>query len=129
MVFTTNYERLAAQIVEDTAVLVRALVLPKGGGAEAFGARPVRWITRGWICGGDRDSVWLGRKWSGWTGRRRWRSCSRRSPAARRCVSGWIRRETFRCAAGRAGEVGAGKNSKAAVEQICGSDAIEKLAG
>ena len=52
LLFATNYERLASQVLEDQAVMVRGLVLPEEKARRRrFRCRiSWRWTMRAWIC-------------------------------------------------------------------------------
>jgi DNA polymerase-3 subunit alpha len=63
MVFTTQYERLAPDIVEDTAVLVRGLVLPEEGAPAKVSAQEIVPLDKAAVRMPSLISirVWLGR--------------------------------------------------------------------
>ena len=119
--FTTNYERLAPQIVEDTAVLVRALVLPEEGAAPKISVQDIVALdnARVDLPGVIAIRVWLGRN-----------GAVDRAQALRGAVQEEAGGDAgavpagvaagFFGAAGCAGEGASGKEFKAAVEAICG---------
>jgi len=63
MCFTTNYERLASQIVEDQVVLVRGLVLPEENAAPKISVQDIVALdnARVDLPGLISIRVWLGR--------------------------------------------------------------------
>ena len=98
MVFATSYERLAPQMVEDQAVLVRGLVLPEESAPAKISVQDIVALENARV---DLPSVisirvWLGRNGSR-RSRRRSKSSSAASPATRRCACAWNRRAISPC--------------------------------
>ena len=88
-----------------------------------------RWITRAWICPRVISiRVWLGRNGNR-TARRRSENCSGASRARRRCGCGWRWPRDFSVLLDVPAKVRPDKEFRAAVEAICGADAIERMAG
>jgi DNA polymerase-3 subunit alpha len=63
MVFTTQYERLSPEIVEDSAVLVRGLVLPEEGASPKLSAQEIVPLEKAAVRMPSLISirVWIGR--------------------------------------------------------------------
>jgi DNA polymerase-3 subunit alpha len=130
MVFTTNYERLAAQIVEDTAVLVRALVLPEEGASPKLSVQDIVALDNARVDmpGVIAIRVWLGR--NGAVDRAQaLEELFKKKPGGTQVRFRLESPRDFSVLLDVPAKVRPDKEFKAAVEQICGSDAIEKLAG
>jgi DNA polymerase-3 subunit alpha len=130
MVFTTNYERLASQIVEDTAVLARALVLPEEGAAPKLSVQDIVALdnARVDLPGVIAIRVWLNR--NGELDRAEaLGELFKRKPGPTQVRFRLEFPREFSVLLDVPAKVRPDKEFKQAVEQILGSDAIEKLAG
>jgi DNA polymerase-3 subunit alpha len=130
MVFTTNYERLASQIVEDTAVLVRALVLPEEGAAPKLSVQDIIALdnVRIDLPGVIAIRVWLNR--NGEVDRAQaLEELFKRKPGPTQVRFRLEYPREFSVLLDVPAKVRPDREFKKAVEKICGTDAIEKLAG
>jgi DNA polymerase-3 subunit alpha len=130
MVFTTNYERLAPQIVEDTAVLVRALVLPEEGAAPKLSVQDIVALdtARVDMPGVISIRIWLHR--NGAQDRAQaLEELFRKKPGPTQVRFRLESPRDFAVLLDVPAKVRPDREFKAAVEQICGADAIEKIAG
>jgi DNA polymerase-3 subunit alpha len=130
MVFTTQYERLASQIVEDTAVLVRALVLPEEGAAPKLSVQDIVALdnARVDLPGVIAIRVWLNR--NGVADRAgALEELFRRKPGPTQVRFRLEYPREFSVLLDVPAKVRPDREFKAAVEQILGADAIERLAG
>jgi DNA polymerase-3 subunit alpha len=130
MVFTTQYERLAPQIVEDTAVLVRALVLPEEGAAPKLSVQDIIALdnARVDLPGVIAIRVWLNR--NGAVDRAQaLEEIFRRKPGTTQVRFRLESPRDFSVLLDVPAKVRPDREFKKAVEQILGADAIEKLAG
>ena len=130
MVFASNYERLAAQVVEDQAVLVRGLVLPEEKAAPKISVQDIVALDNARI---DLPAVisirvWLGRN-GGVDRAQALEEIFRRKPGP---TSVRLRLEAprdFSVLLDVSAKVRPDKEFRAAVEAICGAECIEKVAG
>jgi DNA polymerase-3 subunit alpha len=130
MVFTTNYERLAPQIQEDTAVLVRGLVLPEEGTSPKLSVQDIVALDNARIDlpGVIAIRVWLHR--NGEVDRAQaLEELFRKKPGPTQVRFRLESPRDFSVLLDVPAKVRPDKEFKAAVEQICGADSIEKLAG
>jgi DNA polymerase-3 subunit alpha len=130
MVFTTQYERLAPQIVEDTAVLVRALVLPEEGAMPKLSVQDIIALdnARVDLPGVIAIRVWLHR--NGEVDRAQaLEEVFRRKPGTTQVRFRLESPRDFSVLLDVPAKVRPDREFKKAVEQILGADAIEKLAG
>jgi DNA polymerase-3 subunit alpha len=130
LLFATNYERLASQAVEDTVVLMRALVLPEEGTNPKLSVQDIVALDNARI---DMPSViairvWLGRN-GGVDRAAALEELFKRKPGA---TSVRLRLEAprdFSILIDVEAKVRPDREFKAAVEQICGPECVEKVAG
>jgi DNA polymerase III subunit alpha len=128
--FATSYERLASQIVEDQAVMVRALVLPEENTAPKISVQDIVALDNARI---DMPSViairvWLGR--NGSTDRAQaLEELFRRKPGDTQVRLRLESPRDFSILLDVPAKVRPDREFKAGVEQICGPEAIEKVAG
>jgi DNA polymerase III subunit alpha len=130
MVFASNYERLSPQIVEDQAVLVRALVLPEENAAPKLSVQDVVALDNARI---DLPSVisirvWLGRN-GGVDRAQALEELFRRKPGPTAVRLRLEAPRDFAVLLDVPAKVRPDKEFRAAVEAICGAEAIEKVAG
>jgi DNA polymerase III subunit alpha len=128
--FATSYERLASQIVEDQAVMVRALVLPEENTAPKISVQDIVALDNARI---DMPSVisirvWLGR--NGSTDKAQaLEELFRRKPGDTQVRLRLESPRDFSILLDVQAKVRPDREFKAGVEQICGPEAIEKVAG
>jgi len=130
MVFTTSYERLAPFIVEDQAVLIRGLVLPEENTQPKISVQDIVPLDNARV---DLPSVisirvWLGRN-GGVDRAHALEEVFKRKPGD---TSVRLRLESprdFSILLDVPAKVRPDKEFRAAVEAICGSEAIERVAG
>jgi DNA polymerase-3 subunit alpha len=130
MVFTTQYERLAPQIVEDTAVLVRALALPEEGAPPKLSVQDIVALdnARVDLPGVIAIRVWLNR--NGELDRAQaLNDLFARKPGPTQVRFRLEYPREFSVLLDVPAKVRPDREFKAAVEQILGSDAIERVAG
>jgi DNA polymerase-3 subunit alpha len=130
LLFATNYERLASQVMEDTAVLVRALVLPEEGTLPKLSVQDIVALDNARV---DMPSVISIRVWLGKNGgvdrASALEDLFKRKPGA---TSVRLRLEAprdFSILLDVEAKVRPDREFKAAVEQICGPECVEKVAG
>src|SRR5579883_420980 len=131
MVFTTSYERLASQIVEDTAVLVRGLALPEDGAPTKISVQDIVALDNVRV---DLPSVisirvWLGRNGNGSDKARALEDLFRRKPGPTQVRFRLEAPRDFSLLLDVEARVKPDREFKRAVEEICGENAIERLAG
>jgi DNA polymerase-3 subunit alpha len=129
MVFTTNYERLASQIVEDQAVLVRGLVLPEENVAPKISVQDIIALDNARI---DLPSVisirvWLGRN-GGVDRAQQLEELFRKKPGPTAVRLRLESPRDFSVLLDVPVKVRPDKEFRAAVEAICGTEAIERVA-
>jgi DNA polymerase-3 subunit alpha len=130
MVFSTQYERLAAQILEDTAVLVRGLVLPEENAAPKISVQDIIELDNVRL---DMPAVisirvWLGRN-GGMDRARALDEVFRRKPGETQVRLRLELPREFSILLDVPARVRPDKDFKRQVEEICGNDCIERLAG
>jgi DNA polymerase-3 subunit alpha len=130
MVFAATYERLASQVVEDQAVLVRGLVLPEENAAPKISVQDIVPLDNARI---DLPSVisirvWLGRQ-GGIDRAEALDQLFRRKPGPTAVRLRLEAPRDFAVLLDVPAKVRPDKEFRAAVEAICGAEAIEKLAG
>src|SRR3954454_16057610 len=130
MVFTTNYERLAPQIVEDTAVLVRALVLPEEGAAPKLSVQDVVALDNARIDlpGVIAIRVWLGRN-GAMDRAQALEELFKKKPGTTQVRFRLEAPRDFSVLLDVAAKVKPDKEFRAAVEAICGAESLERVAG
>ena len=129
MCFTTNYERLAPQIVEDTAVLVRALVLPEEGGPPKLSVQDIIALDNARV---DMPAVISIRVWIGRNGNDKAQALVdlfRKKPGDTQVRFRLEAPRDFSLLLDVQAKVRPDREFKRAVEEICGADSIERLAG
>jgi DNA polymerase-3 subunit alpha len=130
MVFSTQYERLAAQIVEDTAVLVRGLALPEENAAPKISVQDIIALdnVRVDMLAVISIRVWLGR--NGGTDRARaLEEVFRRKPGDTQVRLRLESPRDFSVLLDVPAKVRPDKEFTRQVEDICGADCIERVAG
>jgi DNA polymerase-3 subunit alpha len=130
LVFATSYERLAAQVVEDQAVLIRGLVLPEENAAPKISVQDIVALDNARI---DMPSVisirvWLGR--NGTTDKAAaLRELFERKPGPTQVRLRLEAPRDFSVLLDVPAKVRPDKEFKAAVEAICGAECLERVAG
>jgi DNA polymerase-3 subunit alpha len=130
MCFTTNYERLAPQIVEDTAVLIRGLVLPEENAAPKISVQDIVALDNARV---DVPTViairvWLGRN-GGVDRAEALQQLFERKPGPTAVRLRLESPRDFSVLLDVPAKVRPDKEFRTAVEAICGAESIEKLAG
>jgi DNA polymerase-3 subunit alpha len=130
MVFTTNYERLAPQIVEDQAVLVRGLVLPEENAAPKISVQDIVALDNVRV---DMPSVISIRVWLGRNGTmdkaQALEELFRKKPGPTQVRLRLEAPRDFSVLLDVPAKVRPDREFRAAVEEICGAAAIERVAG
>jgi DNA polymerase-3 subunit alpha len=130
LVFATSYERLAAEVLEDQAVLVTALVLPEEGAAPKLSVQNIVALDNARV---DFDSVISIRVWLGKNGHQdRAQALSelfQRKPGGTQVRLRLESPRDFSVLLDVTSKVRPDKEFRAAVEEICGADSIERVAG
>jgi len=132
LVFATAYERLASQILEDEAVFIRGLALPEDGGATKISVQDIVALENARVDLPSAISirVWLGR--NGKTGADRAQALEelfRRKPGATQVRLRLESPRDFSVLLDVPAKVRPDKEFRAQVEEICGSESIERVAG
>ena len=132
LVFATAYERLAPQIVEDEAVLIRGLALPEEGGATKVSVQDIVALENARVDLPTAISirVWLGRNGKNGADRAQALEELFRRKAGDTQVR--LRLEAprdFSVLLDVAMKVRPDKEFRTQVEQICGAESIERVAG
>jgi len=130
MVFASSYERLAPQVVEDTAVLVRGLVLPEDNAQPKISVQEIVPLENARV---DLPSVisirvWLGRN-GGIDRAQALNDLFQRKPGETQVRLRLEAPRDFSILLDIPLKVRPDKEFRAAVESICGAEAIERLAG
>jgi DNA polymerase III subunit alpha len=130
MVFTTQYERLAPDIVEDQAVLVRALVLPEENAPPKISAQEIVPLEKAAVNLPSLISirVWLGRNGTADKAGALRELCERKHGATQVRLRLEAPRD-FSVILDIPATVRPDREFRAEVEKICGPDSIEELAG
>jgi DNA polymerase-3 subunit alpha len=132
LVFATSYERLAAEVLEDQAVLVTGFVLPEENAAPKLSVQNIVALDNARV---DFDSViairvWLGRNGNGHGDRAQaLEELFRRKPGDTQVRLRLEAARDFSVLLDVASKVRPDKEFRAAVEAICGADSIERVAG
>ena len=129
LLFATNYERLAPLVVEDQAVLVRALVLPEEGGAAKLSVQDIVALETARV---DLPAVISIRIWIGNNGGGKAQALEelfRKKPGPTQVRLRLEAPRDFSVLLDVPAKVRPDKEFRAAIEQICGADAIERVAG
>jgi DNA polymerase-3 subunit alpha len=130
LVFASSYERLAPQIVEDEAVMVRGLALPEEGGATKISVQDIVALDNARV---DMPSVisirvWLGRG-NGTDRAQALEEIFRRKPGDTQVRLRLEMARDFAVLLDVPSKVRPDKEFRALVAQVCGPDCIEKVAG
>jgi DNA polymerase-3 subunit alpha len=130
LVFATSYERLAAEVLEDQAVLVTGLVLPEESGPPKLSVQSIVPLDNARV---DFDSVISIRVWLGRNGSQdraqALEELFRRKPGDTQVRLRLEIPRDFSVLLDIPAKVRPDKEFRAAVEAICGGDAIERVAG
>jgi DNA polymerase III subunit alpha len=130
LVFATSYERLAPEVLEDQAVLVTALVLPEEGSAPKLSVQNIVALDNARM---DFASVISIRVWLGRNGHQdRAQALAevfQRKPGDTQVRLRLEAVRDFSLLLDVTAKVRPDKEFRAAVEAICGSDCIERVAG
>jgi DNA polymerase-3 subunit alpha len=130
MVFASSYERLAAQVVEDTAVLVRGLILPEENAAPKVSVQDIIPLD---VARVDMPSVisiriWLGRN-GGMDRAAALDELFKRKPGATQVRLRLEAPRDFSVLLDVPAKVRPDKEFRAALEAICGAECMERVAG
>jgi DNA polymerase-3 subunit alpha len=130
MVFSTQYERLASQIVEDTAVLVRGLVLPEENANPKISIQDIVALDNARV---DMPSVisirvWLG-KGNGLDRAQALEEVFRKKPGATQVRLRLELPRDFSVLLDVPVKVKPDREFKKQVEELFGADCIERVAG
>jgi DNA polymerase-3 subunit alpha len=130
MVFTTQYERLAPEIVEDQAVMVRGLVLPEESAPPKISAQDIVPLDKAAVRLPSLISirVWLGRNGTADKAQALQELFERKQGGTQVRLRLEQARE-FSVILDVPAKVRPDKEFRAHIEKICGQDAIEELAG
>jgi len=129
LLFATNYERLAAQVVEDQTVLVRALVLPEESGGAKISVQEIVPLESARI---DLPAVISIRIWIGNNGGGKALALEdlfRKKPGPTQVRLRLEAPKDFSVLLDVPAKVRPDKEFRAEIERICGADAIERVAG
>jgi DNA polymerase-3 subunit alpha len=130
LVFANSYERLASEVLEDQAVLVTGLVLPEEGGPPKLSVQNIVALDNARV---DFDSVISIRVWLGRNGSRdragALNELFRRKPGETQVRLRLEAARDFSVLLDITAKVRPDKEFRAAVEDICGADSIERVAG
>jgi DNA polymerase-3 subunit alpha len=130
LVFATSYERLAAEVLEDQAVLVTALVLPEEGSTPKLSVQNIVALDNARV---DFDSVIAIRVWLGRNGHndraQALAELFQRKPGDTQVRLRLEAPRDFSVLLDVASKVRPDKEFRAAVQEICGVDCIERVAG
>jgi DNA polymerase-3 subunit alpha len=130
MVFTTQYERLAPEILEDQAVMVRGLVLPEESAPPKISAQDIVPLDKAAVRLPSLISirVWLGRNGVADKAKALQELFERKQGSTQVRLRLEQARE-FSVILDVPAKVRPDKEFRANIEKICGQDAIEELAG
>ena len=130
LVFATSYERLAAEVLEDQAVLVTALVLPEESGPPKLSVQNIVALDNARV---DFDSVISIRIWLGKNGVHdragELADLFRRKPGDTQVRLRLEAPRDFSVLLDVTAKVRPDREFRATVETICGTDCIERVAG
>ncbi len=128
--FATSYERLASQVVEDQAVMIRGLVLPEENTAPKISVQDIVALDNARI---DMPSVISIRVWLGRNGTadkaQALEEIFKRKPGETQVRLRLEAPRDFSILLDVPAKVRPDREFKAQVEQICGPECIEKVAG
>jgi DNA polymerase-3 subunit alpha len=129
MVFASTYERLAAEVQEDRAVLVTGLALPEENAPPKISVQEIVSLDAARV---DMPKVISIRVWLGKNGRDRAAALDelfRRKPGETQVRLRLEMQRDFAVLLDVPAKVRPDKEFKRLVEEICGADAIERVAG
>jgi DNA polymerase-3 subunit alpha len=130
LVFATSYERLAPQVMEDQAVLVRGLALPEENASTKISVQDIIPLDNARI---DMPSVISIRVWLGRNGvadkAQALEDLFRRKPGETQVRLRLESPKDFSLLLDVATKVRPDREFKAALEAICGSECLERVAG
>ena len=130
LVFATSYERLAAEVLEDQAVLVTGLALPEENGPPKLSVQNIVALDNARV---DFDSVISIRVWLGKNGHddraQALAELFQRKPGDTQVRLRLEAVRDFSVLLDVTSKVRPDKEFRSAVEAICGGDAIERVAG
>jgi DNA polymerase-3 subunit alpha len=130
MCFATNYERLAAEVAEDQAVLVRGLVLPEENAAPKISVQDIVALDNARV---DLPSVISIRVWVGRNGAaekaKALEELFRKKPGDTQVRFRLESPRDFSVLLDVPAKVRPDREFRAAVEAICGVDCVERLSG
>jgi DNA polymerase III subunit alpha len=129
LLFNTNYERLAPQLVEDQVVFVRALALPEENAATKISVQDIIPLDNVRI---DLPSVISIRVWLGRNGADKAGALDdlfRRKPGATQVRLRLESPRDFAVLLDVPAQVRPDREFKTALEEICGSECLERVAG
>jgi DNA polymerase-3 subunit alpha len=132
LVFATSYERLAAQVVEDEAVMVKALALPEDSGQVKVSVQDILPLENARVDFPAVISVrvWLGRNGQIEPGKAEaLGELFRRKPGQTQVRLRLESPRDFSVLLDIADRVRPDKEFRAQIEQLCGPDALERVAG
>ncbi len=132
LVFASSYERLAAQIVEDEAVLVKALALPDDSGATKVSVQDILPLESARVDFPTVISirVWLGRNGQSESGKAEaLGEIFRRKPGPTQVRLRLEMPRDFSVLLDVDAKVRPDREFKALIEQLCGPDSLERVAG
>jgi DNA polymerase-3 subunit alpha len=129
--FATSYERLAAQIVEDEAVLVKALALPEEGGPTKVSVQDILPLENARV---DMPAVisirvWLTRNGEGKEKADALNDLFRRKPGNTQVRLRLEMSRDFSVLLDIVQKIRPDKEFKAQLAELCGPDSIERVAG
>jgi DNA polymerase-3 subunit alpha len=129
MVFAASYERLAAEVVEDRAVFVRGLVLPEENAPPKISVQEIVGLDNARV---DLPSVIAIRVWIGRNGKvdkaAALEELFRKKPGQTQVRLRLEAPRDFAVLLDVPARVRPDKEFRAAVEAICGTDSIERVA-
>jgi DNA polymerase-3 subunit alpha len=131
MVFASNYERLAAQVVEDEAVLIRGLALPEESGATKISVQDIVALDNARIDYPSAISVrvWLGRNPDDADRAQALFELFRAKPGETQVRLRLDVARDFSALMDIPDKVRPDKEFRARVQQICGPDCVERISG
>jgi DNA polymerase-3 subunit alpha len=131
MVFASNYERLAAQVVEDEAVLIRGLALPEDSGTVKISVQDIVALDNARVDFPAAISirVWLGRNSNGVDRAQALADLLRAKPGDTQVRIRLDMAHDFSALMDVPDKVRPDKEFKAKVQQICGPDCVERISG
>jgi DNA polymerase-3 subunit alpha len=130
MVFAASYERLAAEVVEDRAVMIRGLILPEENAPPKVSIQEIVSLDNARV---NLPAVIAIRVWLGRNGKsdkaQALEDLFRRKPGDTQVRLRLELPREFSVLLDVAAKVKPDREFRAVVEEICGPEAIEKVAG